>query len=257
MPNPGRSKFNIETMEVAPNVQTAYEHQYQNQQSGWRETGAKRKALNIMELCAGLQPQKVLEVGAGDGSILVWLGRMDFAPEFHAVEIAGSALQLIREKDIPQLRQALPFDGYSLPFADDSFDLVILSHVLEHVEFERTLLRELKRVAKHCVLEVPKDYRFGVDKKTAHFLSYGHINVYTPSLLRFLLRSEGFVVVKQKIGLYSIETYRAVYGKGLKTSVLYAFKKMMVSLPVAFVRDHFANTITVLLAKDEQELRIF
>lgn len=244
-------------MEIAPNVQTAYEQQYQNQQSDWREIGAKQKALNIMALCGGLQPQKVLEVGTGDGSILVWLSRMEFAPEFHAVEIAESALSLIREKNIPQLRQALPFDGYSLPFADDSFDLVILSHVLEHVEFERKLLREIKRVAKHCVLEVPKDYRFGVDRKTEHFLSYGHINIYTPSSLRFLLRSEGFQIRKQKIGLYSIETYRAMYGKGLKTSVLYAFKKLMVGLPVAFVRDYFANTITVLLAKDERNLRIF
>jgi ubiquinone/menaquinone biosynthesis C-methylase UbiE len=244
-------------MEIAPNVQNAYEQQYQGQQSDWREIGAKQKALNIMELCDGLRPQKVLEVGAGDGSILAWLSRNSFAPELYAVEISGSALSLIREKNIPQLRQTLPFDGYSLPFADDSFDLVILSHVLEHVEFERTLLREIKRVAKHCVLEVPKDYRFGVDRKTEHFLSYGHINIYTPSSLRFLLRSEGFQIMKQKIGLYSIETYRVMYGKGLKTSFLYAFKKLMAGLPLPAVRDHFANTITVLLAKDAQNLRIF
>src|SRR5207253_875763 len=38
------------------------------------------------------------------------------------------------------------------------------------------------------------DYFNGVDKETDHFLSYGHLNIYTPSLFRFLLKSEGFII---------------------------------------------------------------
>jgi len=244
-------------MAITTNLQTAYEQQYQSQQGRWREVGARQKALNIKELTKGLHPQKVLEVGAGDGSILWWLSGMNFAPELYAVEIAESALQLIGQKDIPQLQQALPFDGYSIPYPDQFFDLVILSHVLEHVEYERQLLRELKRVARHCVLEVPKDYRPNVDRKVAHFLSYGHINVYTPSSLRFLLRTEGFHILHEKVGIYSAETYQLTYGKGLKARLLYAFKKLMVSLPFTSIRDYFANTITVLAEREAHNLKIF
>jgi ubiquinone/menaquinone biosynthesis C-methylase UbiE len=244
-------------MAVTSHLQDAYEQQYQASQGKWREVGARQKALNIIELAGALKPGKVLEVGAGDGSILWWLSQMNFAPELYAVEIAQSALQLIEKRDIPHLQKAVSFDGYSIPFPDDFFDLVILSHVLEHVEFERQLLRELKRVARHCVIEVPKDYRPGVDKKVAHFLSYGHINVYTPSSLRFLLRTEGYQIRRQKIGVYSSQTYRLMYGTGLKATLLYSFKKAMVSLPVSSVRDYFANTITVLLAKEEKDLKIF
>ncbi len=244
-------------MAVTSQVQNAYEQQYRQKQGNWREIGAKQKALNIIELAHELAPQKVLEVGAGDGSILWHLSQQNFAPELYAVEIAESAIALIKERQIPQLHRVLPFDGYTLPFADQSIDLVILSHVLEHVEFERKLLRELQRVARYCVLEVPKDYRRGIDKRINHFLSYGHINVYTPTSLRFLLRTEGFQILNEKISVYSKETYRMTYGKGLFSTLLYLFKKSMVSLPIPFIRDYFANTITVLLKTDTQKIKIF
>ncbi len=123
------------------------------------------------------------------------LAEKNFAPEYHAVEISESGVEHIKARDIPNLKSVEIFDGYRLPFADNSFDLVILSHVLEHVEHERILLRELKRVAGYCVIEVPLDYRPDVDKRIKHFLAYGHINMYTPTSLRYLLKTESFEVV--------------------------------------------------------------
>jgi ubiquinone/menaquinone biosynthesis C-methylase UbiE len=253
---------------LSTQVQSAYEKQYEDNQAEWREMGARKKAQNILELTQGMRFRRVLEVGAGDGSILQQLSQHNFADELYAVEISGSALQRIQHRKIPQLRQAVLFDGYSIPFENNSFDLVILSHVLEHVEFERMLLRELMRLAPYQLIEVPKDYRFGVDKKVKHFLSYGHINMYTPSSLRFLLKSEGFTVVKEKIDLYSKETYRYMYGRpdaresrsvapSLKADGLYSFKKILLSLPIPPIRDHFANTITVLTASGKENIHIF
>jgi ubiquinone/menaquinone biosynthesis C-methylase UbiE len=251
-------------MSVSAQVQHAYEKQYENNQSEWREIGAQQKALNIMELTGGLNFNKVLEVGAGDGSILQVLSRHNFASELYAVEISSSALQQIQQRKLPQLKQAVLFDGYTLPFADQTFDLVILSHVLEHVEFERKLLRELQRVSRYQVIEVPKDYRFGVDRKIAHLLSYGHINVYTPSSLRFLLKSEGYVILKQKIAVYSQRTYQYMIAgpkgstlKQFKANMLYYIKKTLVSLPVDSARDYFANTITVLTTTGKGGVEIF
>lgn len=252
---------------LSTQVQSAYEKQYEDNQAEWREMGARKKALNILELTQGMKFRRVLEVGAGDGSILQQLSNHRFAGELYAVEISASALQRIQHRNIPQLRQAVLFDGYTLPFENNSFDLVILSHVLEHVEFERRLLRELMRIAQVQLIEVPKDYRFGVDKKVKHFLSYGHINMYTPSSLRFLLKSEGFTILKEKIDLYSRETYRYMYSKpaggkkntnvAIKADGLYGFKKLLLSLPFPQIRDHFANTITVLTSSGKENIHIF
>ena len=254
-------------MALTAHLQDAYERQYRDGQSTWREIGARQKVKNIAEVTGGKRFGRVLEVGAGDGSLLQLLGQ-HLADELCALEISDSALQRIRERQIPQLREAQRFDGYAIPYADQSFDLVILSHVLEHVEFERKLLRELRRVARYQVVEVPKDYRFGVDRKVAHFLSYGHINVYTPSSLRFLLRSEGFYVLRERIGLYSRATYeylafqsggqtRKTVWKALRSNLLWLAKRMLVSVPTARVRDHFANTITVLLEARSESTEIF
>jgi ubiquinone/menaquinone biosynthesis C-methylase UbiE len=253
---------------LSTQVQSAYEKQYEDNQTEWREMGARKKALNILELTQGMKFRRVLEVGAGEGSILQQLSQHTFADELYAVEISGSALQRIQQRNIPQLRQAVLFDGYTIPFENNSFDLVILSHVLEHVEFERRLLRELMRVAPLQLIEVPKDYRFDVDKKVKHFLSYGHINMYTPSSLRFLLKSEGFTVMKQKIDLYSKETYRYMYSRpdasgrrsfisSLKADGLYSFKKSLLAVPIPQIRDHFANTITVLTSSGKENIHIF
>lgn len=46
-------------------------------------------------------------------------------------------------------------DGESLPFKDKSFDYVICSHVIEHVENPSIFLQELQRVAKRGYIETP------------------------------------------------------------------------------------------------------
>ena len=190
---------------ISAGLKTSYDNFYVNLDEQWRLLSAKYKAKNILEVCENRRFNKVLEVGAGEGSILKYLDEWKFAPELHALEISQSGIDQISEKKITSLKSVQIFDGYKILFGDEEFDLVILSHVLEHVEFERILLREIKRVAKNLVIEVPIDYRYGVDKRMKHFLAYGHINMYTPSSLRFLLQTEGFEIVTDKITIIEPE----------------------------------------------------
>jgi ubiquinone/menaquinone biosynthesis C-methylase UbiE len=152
------------------------------------------------------------------------------------------------------------FDGYHIPFDDNEFDLVILAHVLEHVEFERMLLREIKRVSKYVVIEVPCDYRFGVDKRMKHFLNYGHINMYTPSSVRFLVQSEGFEVLADKTSLIEPEVtkFNTFINQGKAKSLLnslridieYFIKKFIVSLFGLRRKESFSSAYTLFLRKN-------
>jgi len=50
-------------------------------------------------------------------------------------------------------------DLTALPFPDDSFDLIICCHVLEHVSDDRQAMREIARVLQpggHAVIQVPQ-----------------------------------------------------------------------------------------------------
>jgi ubiquinone/menaquinone biosynthesis C-methylase UbiE len=249
-------------MQVAVNkqLQNAYQSQYEAGLQEWRSLGAKQKVKNLLAITAGQRFEKVLEVGAGDGSILAELSKSNFADELYALEISESGLKNIQARQIPNLKQAQIFDGYQIPYPDQSFDLVILSHVLEHVEYERIILREIKRVARLAVIEVPKDYRFGVDKKVNHFLAYGHINLYTPSSLKFLVQTEGFKVIKELNRLYSRATF--LYGckswwQKIKANLLYGSKILLINTPFAYINHKFINTITLLLKPAQDDLKIF
>jgi len=54
-------------------------------------------------------------------------------------------------------RSMIEADGQHLPFADNSFDYVICSHVLEHVEDPKLMISELERVASRGYIEVPSE----------------------------------------------------------------------------------------------------
>jgi ubiquinone/menaquinone biosynthesis C-methylase UbiE len=191
---------------ISPSLQTAYDNQYDTRTQRWRELGARRKAANIGDVCHSLKFDRVLDVGAGEGAVLAQLQQTwGQTKQLHAIEISNSALALLKGRELPALVEAKSFDGYSIPYADQHFDLTILSHVLEHVEFPRRVLRELARVSQYQVIEVPLDYAFNVDAKFQQLTSYGHINLYTPTLLRFLLKSEGFEIIRDKLAPLSAE----------------------------------------------------
>lgn len=200
----------IEKIEIITNINKAYNEQYDKDMYEWRMISAKYKSANIFDLCNNIKFQKVLEVGAGEGSILQYLNDSEFCYNLYALEISRSGLENILNRKMKYLKEALLFNGYDIPYDDNTFDLVILSHVLEHVEYPRILLREIKRVSLYTVIEIPIDFRRNVDMNFTHFLNYGHINIFLPTLLRFLLKSEGFNIIKDKMTITDLEIIKYI-----------------------------------------------
>jgi ubiquinone/menaquinone biosynthesis C-methylase UbiE len=252
---------------LSDEVKSAYNQFYTQSDTTWRMLGAAEKAKNIAAVCKSIRPEKVLEVGAGDGSILHFLNEWGFGKELYALEIADTGVELIKNRKLDRLKEVKSFDGYQIPYADDTFDLVILAHVLEHVEHERILLRELKRIARYIVIEVPLDYRFGVDKRMRHFLDYGHINMYTPTAIRFLLQSEGLAIVADQVSMTPTATTKfnefvnkklaKTFSKTLKIELEYRIKQTLGKLLGKKRQEQFANAYTVLTSKSDQTMQIF
>ena len=86
---------------------------------------------------------RMLDVGCGDGLISAVL--QSRRPD---LVVAGIDVLPRRHTHIP----VDIFDGSSIPFADQSFDVVLFSDVLHHTEDPAILLREARRVSRQNVL---------------------------------------------------------------------------------------------------------
>jgi ubiquinone/menaquinone biosynthesis C-methylase UbiE len=202
---------------VADSIQSVYEEEeYSDREIEWREIAGKHKAENILSVCRTHEFNKVLECGAGDGSILQFLDNANLFQELSAIEISDNAINQIKNRKLTKLKDIRKFNGYEIPYGDKQFDMAYCSHVIEHVEHPRILLRELKRVSNYQVFEVPLDYLIDVDSKVELFLSYGHINIFTPSLFKFLLKSEGYLIVEELFSHMTDDVLRFNWYRNLK-----------------------------------------
>jgi SAM-dependent methyltransferase len=226
-----------------------YDGYYQGGASEWRRLGAVDKALNIVELCRQTPVSSVLEIGAGDGSVLARLSEMGFGEQLFAAEISSSGVAVIRERNIPRLVECMIFDGSRLPWDDGRFDLAILSHVVEHLEHPRQLLLEAARIARFVFVEVPTE---DISRRPADYRpdSVGHINFYSPRTIRWLVQSCGLRVLKQATTNPSKAVY--VYQTGRKGLLQYYVKRALLRWAPGLATRHFCYHEALLATGDSR-----
>jgi ubiquinone/menaquinone biosynthesis C-methylase UbiE len=195
----------------------------------------KRRAWTIFEWLGPTDGQTLLDCGCGRGFYLKMLRRL------------GTARLVGIDLELPYLRQArrntalLPAvlvansSIYELPFPDETFDAVILSEILEHVERDVGALAEVRRVLKPggtALITVPHaNYPFWWDpiNKTlekvfrAHIgrgLLAGiwalHVRLYTPERLREAASAAGFKIEEERSFTHHCFpfTHNLLYGFG-------------------------------------------
>lgn len=104
-----------------------------------------RRVRRLVELLPEFIPQysTVLDVGCGDGLISKLLAERRPDISVHGIDV------LVRPTThIP----VTEFDGRTIPFPDDSFDVVLFVDVIHHTDDGRALLREAARVARRRVV---------------------------------------------------------------------------------------------------------
>lgn len=204
-----------------------YENYYEEGDSEWRRLGAIDKVDNIVSLLEDFPRSSILEVGAGEGSVLKRLSDLKFGDALYALELSQSGVDVIKNKGIPRLSDCEIFDGYHIPYEDNKFDIVIMSHVLEHVEYPRALLYEASRVAKYIFVEVPLEDTVRLSHDFV-FDQVGHINFYSPKTIRRLVQSCNLSVLGQITMNPSKEIY--TFQKGKVGLINYYIKESFIKL---------------------------
>jgi ubiquinone/menaquinone biosynthesis C-methylase UbiE len=228
---------------VDENLQSLYNDYYHDNHRTLvkRELTALDTIQHIQSVCDISRMQKVLDVGAGEGSLLECLAKLDCELELYGVEISASGIDTIKSKEISKVVEVLQFDGYKIPYPDKYFDLAICIHVLEHVEHERVFIRELNRVASRVIIEVPLEHTMRVSRAIKGGKLHGHINFYTVDTLLNVVETCSMKVLKYKVLTFSQDFERFLYGtfKGfiknrIRSIFLSLFPKLAPNIMVYF-----------------------
>ncbi|MBK1704718.1 glycosyltransferase [Halochromatium glycolicum] len=131
-----------------------------------RPQAASDRAL-LADLALGYG-EEILDLGCGAGSLQLRLAQQHPGAYCVGVDVTDEMLRAVRRHiaDAPLCRA----DGERLPFADASFDVVVMRHILEHLPVATMpgVLREAMRAARQAVLiafyvtpsdDLPRDTR--------------------------------------------------------------------------------------------------
>ncbi len=156
----------------------------------------------------GLRPgELVLDMGAGAGRHAFETYRrgarivaLDYsAPELKDVKSMFSALDEAGEAPAGGMAVTVNGDARTLPFPDETFDRIITSEVLEHIDEDEPAIDELVRVLKPggtLAVTVPTWFPEKVcwaltEEYHAPFVEGGHVRIYTEAELRGKLEAAG------------------------------------------------------------------
>lgn len=156
----------------------------------------------------------VLDIGCGNGYLAQALTKNKKA-KVTCLDVAD-----FNRTEIPTIL----FDGISLPFADREFEVVILSFVLHHSEFQEKLLSEAARVCRGKIIIYEDETAIGAEKITAfahstiwNFLSdqEGKVIYHSPSQWRQIFSRNNLEILEEKsewgIGSFVIPLKKAIF----------------------------------------------
>jgi SAM-dependent methyltransferase len=162
-----------------------YQQLYDLEDGHWWFRG-RRAVLWAMLSRAGVpeRPQ-VLDAGCGTGRNLAEFGRLGTA---RGVDPSPQAIEFCRRRGLGEVEAA---GIESLPFADATFDLILATDVLEHVERDDVAATELRRVAAPGALLLVTVPAYGW-LWSQHDDSHHHLRRYTARSLRGRLAAAGW-----------------------------------------------------------------
>ncbi|MCY3999685.1 MAG: class I SAM-dependent methyltransferase [Bacteroidetes bacterium] len=128
-----------------------YDSFYSNhldREAEWLRRGAEQKANAISLLLdqKDLKPKSILDIGCGTGAVTAELTRRKIGESFHALDYSEDAIQHVKET-LPHVNaKAGDISDCSKLFPNSKFDLLICSHVIEHLEYPQIFLKSLTDV---------------------------------------------------------------------------------------------------------------
>ncbi len=175
----------------------AYDRYYRKTYLDWSfNVRGKARSFSAIARLAGLQMNRVdvLDIGFGAGAMLLC-----FDPSSRIIGLDYSRTAVDRMRRLAKRRgfqdsHFKTWDGMHtpLPYPEASFDVVIASHILEHLADDGVMIaeaRRLLRVGGHLVVMVPLDDPVNLVRNR------DHLRIYSADTMKRLLTGAGFTPI--------------------------------------------------------------
>lgn len=137
-------------------------------------------------------PQSVLDAGCGEGFVTHYLAQKHPDLKLTGMDLSQEAIDYAEAHfgDAAMFRTG---SIYKLPFSDNSFDTVVCSEVLEHLDAPDKAVLELKRVARqYVVITVPREPYFkwlnDIGRMMGTTPDPGHVNFWTKTTFQAFIK---------------------------------------------------------------------
>lgn len=145
-------------------------------------------------------PETVLDFGCGNGVLTAVLYKEGFGNEILGVDVSMTAIENAQTRYMHDGLQFERIDSGDLP-GHKYFDVIIASHVLEHIDEPENVLSLLKSRAGYLVLEVPLERCWWQDLVYRLFPSIrrdnpvGHVNFWSKESFRQCVNEAGLEIL--------------------------------------------------------------
>jgi len=175
-------------------------HEQVDAEAEWLRRGAIEKVNSIERLLwkRGIRPTTILELGCGTGAVILECQKRGLAQRYIAADYSEEAIEYLRRQatNIETLCTDITVPGAFWGQAD----VVILSHVLEHLEAPAGFLQSLRQIEfSYLIAEVPLEDLFAGKLKSCLWdrtrNTSGHVQFFTASSFMRLLTSSNLNIL--------------------------------------------------------------
>lgn len=198
---------------------------------------------NLKEILNLNKIQSVADFGAGNGCMLSHMVNFKNLNKIHAFEISTSGINSIK-KNLG--RQVVCYNLSYIPRRTYKYDLIICTHVLEHIyKYKKTLANLLKN-SVYLFIEIPLEKKIRGNKKHPSIKETGHVNFFGPRDLNNVLEHGKSKIIFEKIVCNSISYEKCLHGTFLGTC-RYIIKRICLMFFGSFACDFFVYNKIYLL----------
>lgn len=174
----------------------------------WLVVGAAEKASSVEYLTKDLGIVTVLEVGCGTGAILAELVKRGVGHEYAGCEPSPGLFEKARARQygVDVDLRCMTFEESG--FSERQWDLIVLSHVLEHTPDPAGIVGRILGSGRYLVLEVPLEgtwtggirarLKWALTKRPRTDNAAGHIQFFSAADIHRLVRWSGGRVLRTR-----------------------------------------------------------